>query len=197
MKIKSDSKIAIYGGSFNPVHIGHLITGLDVIKNLGYEYVIYIPANIPVHKDTKNIINGNHRLKMLKMAVKDFKQFVVSDIEIKRGNKSYTIDTVKELYNKFNINTKFGIIIGDDLLGDLKYWKNIDELNKIVQFICLSRHNRSKKKMDFNIKYVNNRIIDISSTEIRERINNNLPIDYLVLPSVKKYIMKKKLYKDN
>ena len=133
MKNFKNKKIAIYGGSFNPIHIGHLITGFDLIEKLNYDYVIYVPANIPIHKNISNLLNHNYRLEMIKLSIHGINNFLVSDIEIKKGGISYTIDTIKELQELYKCNSKLGVIFGDDLLNDLSSWKEIDLLSKILQ----------------------------------------------------------------
>ena len=124
LKSYKDKKIAIYGGSFNPIHLGHLLTGYDVIEKLGYDYVLYIPANIPVHKDFKDGIDSKLRLKMVQLAINQYDKFGVSDIEIKRGGLTYTYDTVLELQKRYGFKEKLGIVFGDDLLSGLHTWKN-------------------------------------------------------------------------
>ena len=188
-----NKKIAIYGGSFNPIHIGHLITGFDLIEKLNYDYVIYIPANIPSHKKLVDPASQKHRLKMVKLSISGVKQFLASDIEIKKGGISYTIDTIREL-KRIHENCKFGLVFGDDLVNYLSTWKEIDILSKISQLICMNRNNIKKIKNKYNIKWLENRIINISSSEIRKRIKNKLPINFLVTDKVKKFIYKKKLY---
>lgn len=190
-----NKKVALYGGSFNPVHIGHIITGYEIIEKLNYDYVIFIPANIPVHKNFNNAVDAGHRINMLKLSIKNIKNFLFSDVEIKRGGYSYTIDTVKELADYFNYKKKFGVVFGDDLYNDLHLWKNIDELSKISDLICLKRNNIKLNKNKYNVKIINNRVIELSSTEIRNRIKNNLTVYFMIANEVKKYIMKNNLYK--
>ncbi len=192
-----NKKIAIYGGTFNPIHIGHLITGFDLIEKLKYDYVIYIPANIPAHKKSIHIINQKNRLEMIKLSTKGIDKFLVSDIELKNGGISYTIDTVRALHKIYDYKGKFGVVFGDDLLNDLYTWKEIDLLSKITDMICMFRNNSKKNNSKFKIKWLENRIINISSTEIRDRIKNNLPINFLVTDNVNKYILKNKLYRKN
>lgn len=191
-----NKKIAIYGGTFNPIHIGHLITGYDIIEKLKYDHVIYIPTNIPAHKKSMNITNQKNRLEMINLSIKGMNKFLVSDIELKKGGISYTIDTVRELHEIYDYNDKFGVVFGDDLLNDLESWKEIDSLCKISDMICLYRNNSKKIKSRFRLKWVKNRIINISSTEIRDRIKKNLTINYLVTDQVNQYILKNKLYRD-
>ena len=191
----SDKKIAIFGGTFNPIHIGHLLTGYDVIENLNYDYIIYIPDNIPAHKELDCEICSKDRLQMVKLAVKNHKKFLYSDIEIKKGGISYSIDTVREIKKKYNISNKIGLIIGSDLVESLNTWKEIDNLVEECDIICLKRDSSKNNFLKYRLTNVKNRIIDISSTLIRERIKNKLPIDFMVTEKVKKFISKKKLYK--
>jgi nicotinate-nucleotide adenylyltransferase len=191
-----NKRIAIYGGTFNPIHIGHLITGYDLIEKLKYDYVIYIPTNIPSHKKFMNISNQKYRFEMIKLSIKGINNFLASDIELKKGGISYTIDTVKELKQIYDYTDKFGVVFGDDLLKDLESWKEIDSLCKITDMICMFRNNSKKNNSRYKIQWLENRIINISSTEIRDRINNNLPIKYLVTDNVNKYILKNKVYRD-
>ncbi|HOV14714.1 MAG TPA: nicotinate-nucleotide adenylyltransferase [Spirochaetota bacterium] len=194
LKKFKNKKIAIYGGSFNPIHIGHLLTGYDVLEKLCYDYILYIPANIPVHKDFKDGIDGKLRLEMVKLATKEYEKFLYSDIEIKRGGLTYTYDTVKELQQKFGFTEKFGVIFGDDLLEGLDTWKNISELEKMTELICLKRDKDIEHFSKYKVKFVENRIFNITSSEIRERVKKNQPINYFMTNTVKNFIIKNKLY---
>lgn len=190
-----DKKVALFGGSFNPVHIGHLLTGFDIIEKSEFDYILYIPTNIPTHKEFKNAAEPEHRLNMLKIAINNIDCFGLSDVEIIRGGYSYTIDTVEEMMEKYKIKNKLGIVIGDDLIEDLDKWKDIDRLNKLSDFICLYRNNDMKLDSPYDLKWIKNRRIEVSSTEIRNRIINNLPINYLVSNGVRDYILKNKIYR--
>ncbi len=187
-------KIAVYGGSFNPIHIGHLLTGFDAIEQLGYDYILYVTTNIPVHKDFSEGVASYDRFKMVNLAIKHYEKFLSSDIEIKRGGPTYTFDTITELYKKYNFTNKLGVIFGDDLLDGLSTWKEIDKLQKIADLICLKRGQNENNCSKYRIKYVQNRIFSISSTEIRERIRKNLPVNYFLTENVRKYIEKNQLY---
>ena len=187
-------KAGLFFGSFNPIHIGHLITGFDLIEKLNYDYVIYIPANIPVHKNNSTILSHIHRLKMLELSINGINNFLISDIEIKKGGISYTIDTIKKLEELYKSDYKFGVVFGDDLLNDLSSWKDIDLLCNKTDMICMHRNVKNKIKSKYKLKWLENRIINISSSEIRERIKNNLPINFMVTEKVNSYIQKKKLY---
>ncbi|MCK4798042.1 MAG: nicotinate-nucleotide adenylyltransferase [Spirochaetes bacterium] len=192
----SDKKVAIYGGTFNPIHIGHLLTGFDVIEKLKYDYIIYIPTNISVHKNTNNALSAKHRLKMVDLSIKGIKGFLSSDVEIRRGGLTYTIDTIRQLKEEYKYNGKFGIVFGDDLIEDLSTWKEIELLQDIADLICLFRNNRNIIHSKYKVRWVKNRVVEINSTEIRERINKNISINFMVTNDVNKYILTKKLYRN-
>jgi nicotinate-nucleotide adenylyltransferase len=191
-------KVAIYGGSFNPIHIGHLITAAYVREICGLDKIIFIPCYISPHKTDTTPVDGIKRLEMIKSAISNNPYFGVSDYELKKGGVSYTIDTVKYLKNKFS---KIDLIIGYDNLLVFDTWKEPDELVKLVNLIVLKRNTATKgtkkKNKYFNsAQIINTPIIDVSSSEIRGRIQTGKSINYLVPDSVKQYIISHKLYRD-
>ena len=186
-------KIAIYGGSFNPIHYGHLLSAVWVLENLHYEKIILVPTNIPVHKDSLDFPPAIHRLNMVKLAVEGFDYLDVSDVEINRGGKSYSIDTVRELKEIITFSEKPGLIFGDDLLDGLHLWKEIDNLCNECDLICLKR-NVNSVVTPYPMTSLDNRIINISSTDIRNRIRNGRKVDFLLPDKVKDYINTHKLY---
>lgn len=194
MKKLSEKKVILFGGSFNPIHIGHLISGFELLEKLNYDFVVFIPTSLPPHKSSYELVSSRDRLKMIKLAIKGIKNFSYSDIDIKRGGVTYTIETVKDFIKKFNPK-KLGFVFGEDLLPTLNNWKEIDKLSNLVELICLKRnYEKINFKNEIKISFVDNRIIDISSSEIRERIKKGLPVDFLLPAKVKKYIYKKRLY---
>lgn len=189
-------KVAVYGGSFNPIHYGHLLSAVWVLEKLNYDKIILVPTNIPVHKSYSDFPLPCHRLKMTELAVEGFDYLEVSDVEIQRGGNSYTIDTVREFKDKLNLTEKLGVIIGDDLLDGLHKWKKIDNLCLETELICLKRNNCSIIA-PYPMTLLDNRVINISSTDIRDRIRNGRKIDFLLPDKVKDYINRHKLYIDN
>ena len=187
-------KIAIYGGTFNPIHIGHLLTASDVLEQTDYKKIIFIPTNIPPHKDLPENILPKDRLKMVELSIQYTKNFYFDDIEIKKGGKSYTYNTLLYLQEKYK-NSKIGFIIGDDLVPELDTWKNIDLLQNMCDFLCLRRKD-IKNETKYRLTPINNRIISIESTEIRERVKKNIPITFMVTKEVENYIYENKLYID-
>jgi len=187
-------KIGILGGTFNPIHIGHLILAEEVREKLGLDKIIFVPTHLPPHKDAINIASANSRLKMLKLAIKGNKHFMVSDIEIKRPGRSYTIDTIKEFKNKYP-NDEFYFIIGSDLVKYIEAWKDLSEIIKMVKFIAATRPGYPLEKIPEYIQKLGIRAVDISGFSVRDCIKENKSFRYLVPEAVFNYINKNKLYR--
>lgn len=191
-------RIAIYGGSFNPMHIGHEKIVDYVLDNLNMDKIIIIPVGIPSHREN-NLEQSDTRLKICKEIFKGNKKIEVSDIEIKSEGKSYTYDTLLKLMNLYGENNEFFEIIGEDSLKSLKTWKNYEELLKICKFIVFRR--KDDKNIQIDEEFLNNKNIiileneyyDISSTEIRNMVKNNEDISAFVNKKVKKLIEKEYL----
>ncbi|MFC1658597.1 nicotinate (nicotinamide) nucleotide adenylyltransferase, partial [Candidatus Omnitrophota bacterium] len=132
-KEEAGKKIGILGGTFNPIHMGHLILAEEVLQKIGLSRMVFVPTNIPPHKDNTEIIPAPHRLKMLNLAISGNPGFAVSDIEVKRGNRSYTIDTIKE-FNRIYPGKELYFIIGSDLFSYLNEWKDLKEIIGLVKF---------------------------------------------------------------
>ena len=191
-------RIAIYGGSFNPMHIGHEKIVDYVLDNLNMDKIIIIPVGIPSHREN-NLEQSDTRLKICKEIFKGNKKIEVSDIEIKSEGKSYTYDTLLKLMDLYGENNEFFEIIGEDSLKSLKTWKNYGELLKICKFIVFRR--KDDKNIQIDKEFLNNKNIiileneyyDISSTEIRNMVKNNEDISAFVNKKVKKLIEKEYL----
>ena len=191
-------RIAIYGGSFNPMHIGHEKIVDYVLNNLNMDKIIIIPVGIPSHREN-NLEQSDTRLKICKEIFKGNKKIEVSDIEIKSEGKPYTYDTLLKLIDLYGENNEFFEIIGEDSLKSLKTWKNYEELLKICKFIVFRR--KDDKNIQIDKEFLNNKNIiileneyyDISSTEIRNMVKNNEDISAFVNKKVKKLIEKEYL----
>ncbi|MDR3626054.1 MAG: nicotinate-nucleotide adenylyltransferase [Ignavibacteriaceae bacterium] len=190
--------VGIFGGTFDPVHIGHLITAQAVKEIRDLEKIVFIPAFISPHKVDYNNISAEHRLKMVQLSTEDIPYFEYSDIEIKRESVSYTIDTLRELKKKYD---KIELIIGYDNIIDFNTWKEPDEILKLADLIVLRRKTSVQPvtidKYFHSAIFVDTPAIEISSSEIRQRVAGNMPIDFLVHPKVKEYISEFNLYKRN
>ncbi|MDD4899960.1 MAG: nicotinate-nucleotide adenylyltransferase [Candidatus Omnitrophica bacterium] len=187
-------KIGILGGTFNPIHIGHLILAEEVREKLGLDKVIFVPTYLPPHKDNSDIARAQDRLQMIKTAIAGNKYFEVSDLEIRRNGRSYTIDTVNEL-NKLYGRDELYFITGSDLLKYLEEWKDLNEIIKLVKFVVATRPGYPLEKIPSYISTVAIRAVDISAFEIRSCIKSGNSFRYLVPEGVLKYITKRKLYR--
>ncbi len=201
-------RIGIFGGTFNPVHTGHLIIAQDLMVQKKLDRIIFIPSNNPPHKTQSHILHAKTRLEMLRLAVEDNDRFYVDDIETKRQGYSYTIDTMTALAKRFNNDTLY-FIIGADSLFEIHLWKDAHTLiesflfliaqrqaheitQESMQTIALPKHLKDKLKKGI----VSTPVIDISATTIRQRCKNNKPIRYLVPEKVRVYIEEHNLFKE-
>ena len=186
-------RIGILGGTFNPIHLGHLILAEEIREKLKLDSVIFMPAYLPPHKESKGIAAAKHRLAMVRRAIKGNPFFASSDIEIKRKGRSYTIDTLNQLKRKRAHDTLF-FITGSDLLRYLAQWKDLKEIIKMVRFVVATRPGYPLEKIPAYITTVPIRAVDISGVEIRRAVRNKQSIRYLVPESVYSYIKTLRLY---
>ncbi len=184
-------KIAIYGGTFDPIHHAHLILAREAIETLDLAKVILVPAAISPLKKAAPVANGEVRLAMLQAAIKRDPKFEVDECELRRAPPSYTIDTVEEIRRR-EPDASIYCLIGEDNVAQLPRWHRFAELEKMVRFVVLDR---SGKQPSHSYQLIHRRI-DISATEIRRRVAQNEPIRYLVPDSVEEIIQRKELYRE-
>lgn len=199
-------KIGVLGGSFNPIHLGHLIMAQDAEEAFDLDRIIFIPAAIPPHKLTQMSVTPEQRLDMVKLALADRVSWEVSDSEIRRGGVSYSIDTIRHLKSVYP-EAELYFIIGGDTLPELHTWKEISHLIDLCRFITMVRpgfepqtlrHADLKldhRHLDDLIKRVTvGHVIGISSTDVRMHVAKNESIRYLVPDAVERYIREHRLY---
>jgi len=184
-------KIAIYGGTFDPIHHAHLILARQAIETLGLDRVILVPAAISPLKKAAPVASGEIRLAMLQAAVKGEPEFEVNECELLRPPPSYTIDTVEDIRQREG-DAAIYCLIGEDNVEQLSRWHRFAELEKMVRFVVLDR---SGKEPSHSYQLIHRRI-DISATEIRRRVAQNESIRYLVPDSVEEIIQREKLYRE-
>jgi nicotinate-nucleotide adenylyltransferase len=187
-------RAAILGGTFNPVHIGHLFVAAEVMSILRYEAVIFVPAYMPVHKDPTPLVSPVHRLEMLRIALRGHDRFMLDECEIVRGGPSYSIETVEDLARRHGVDGKPGYIIGDDLAAGFGSWKEPARLAAVADIIVARRNQEAPAGLAFPHRSVANAILPISSSEIRERIGQGRPAEFLVPEGVWRYIQENCLY---
>ncbi len=191
-------RIGIFGGSFNPPHIGHLMIAELAFEQLGLDKVIFVPAYLPPHKVGSHRSSPYHRLQMTKIAVKGNPQFIVSDIEIQREGISYTVDTL-QYYKKRYPKSKLFLLIGGDNYAQFVAWKSPDVIAMLATLAVYPRPGYDSNVLPhsyFGKEYLlQGNKLDLSSTEIRKRVFHGKTIRYLVPEKVEQYIVKKRLYK--
>lgn len=193
-------KVGIMGGTFDPVHNGHLIIAENIRNNYSLDKIIFIPSARPPHKNRKLISSPIHRYNMVNLSIASNDCFFSSTMEIDREGESFTIDTLKQLKSE-NKDYELYFIIGQDAMKQIHTWKDYEMLFDYANFIVVSRISYSPDEIKsanseflHNIYFADTPIIDISSTIIRQKVKNNESITYMVDHLVEKYIYKEKLY---
>mgnify|MGYP000521584022 CR=1 FL=1 len=198
--------LGIMGGTFNPIHYGHLLMCEGIREEFNLEKIIFIPAKIPPHKDNSKIIEADDRLRMVELAIGDNPFFEASEIEMKREGSSYTVDTLR-IIKEQEKNRKISLIVGADSFVQFETWRDYREIFRLAVIIVAPRPDtredilnsyieKFRKEFGANILKYSGKAMDYSSTEIRKRVGMGLSIKYMVPPDVERYIYKNGLYKN-
>jgi len=197
--------IAILGGSFNPVHFGHLKMAEAAMESTHFSKVLFIPTGTPYHKEQKDLLPFSDRLKLLELAIENCPDFDCSPIEGERDGNSYTIDTVRELLRQ-NPTNSYSLLIGTDQFLTLRSWHKIIELGQLVDFYIANRNGEMsfstfqkekealEKELSLHCNLFPMPAIDLSSTEIRKLLKEGKSIHGMLPKSVEEYILKKGFY---
>ena len=195
-KISANSrlkKIGIFGGTFDPIHYAHLILARDAVEQLHLDSVLFIPAALSPHKLGAHPARADLRVEMLRAAIKDEARFCLDELELVRPAPSYTVDTIEELKLR-RPDSEFVCLIGEDNVERLPTWHRFSELSQMVQFAVLDRTGlRVAQEHPYPTV---RRHIDISATDIRNRVARGLSIRYLVPPAVENLIRERQLYRE-
>ena len=188
-------RIGIFGGTFDPPHKGHIAIAEQAKRQLGLDCVWFIPAYIPPHKHQHSPTSAQHRLKMIKLAISGRKKFKISAIELKRRGISYTIDTLKVFKQQFP-EAELVLIIGADNLSQFNAWKSPRTILQLASLAVYKRKGFNPSLKDSAIDFIllKGRMLRVSSTEIRNRIEKGLPIRALVPNPIVLYIKRHSLY---
>jgi nicotinate-nucleotide adenylyltransferase len=189
-------KLGILGGTFNPVHLGHLLIAQDALEQLGLDRVLFIPAATPPHKTPDRLAAGKHRWAMVQLAIRGNRQFAADNLELRRGGRSYSVDTLTILRRR-QPDAEFYFIIGADSLPELHRWRAIHRLARLCQFAVAARPGCGIRPPRAPVRWVTvaGHPCAISSTEIRERVASGRSIRYLVPEMVRRYILVNGLYR--
>jgi nicotinate-nucleotide adenylyltransferase len=190
-------RLGIFGGTFDPVHLGHLIMAELTRGLLGLDRVVFVPARMSPHKRGADA-PPEHRLRMTGLAVEDNPHFAVSDVEIVREGPSYTVDTLRSLRGESPPDTEHYLLLGADSARDLESWREHEELLRDSNVVILKRPGVDDRDLPGSVAsratVLSTPLIGISSSEIRRRVRSGETIRYLVTESVEKYIRSQGLY---
>lgn len=204
--MESVRRVGIMGGTFDPVHLGHLIIAEKAREQFHLEEVLFMPSGVPYMKSNKKVLPAKIRTEMTKLAITDNPFFSISTMEAEKEGSTYTYETLQKLH-KQNPNMEYFFILGADSLWTIKDWKNPEEIFRNCHILAAIRDDKSIEEMEAQADYLRNTFgadisllqtshIDISSSMIRDLVQNGHSIRYLVPEAVYDYIIKNKLYRD-
>jgi len=208
-------KWGLFGGTFDPVHLGHLRCAQEVLELFALDKILFIPAGIQPLKVDRDILPFHHREQMIRLAIEGNPSFAVSDIEDRRGGRSYSVETVRHFLDTAPDGTELFFILGQDAFHGIPMWKEWQELLRLCNFVVMTRPGHETKDLtgvfppdvaslfhydkaaggfrgsaDRSIFFRGLTLLDISSTDIRNRVREHLSIRYLVPDPVRHYILK-------
>ena len=197
-------RLGLFGGTFDPIHIGHLVVAQVALEEAQLDRVLFIPAGVNPFKVGRKATSGDHRLEMVRLAIEEHPQFMVTDWEVLREGPSFTVDTLEYIHGQ-HPDAELFFIIGADNLQLLPKWKSVDRIVELATILALTRPGVDLKTsactvlalyphISQRIRYVDMPGLEISSTWIRERLVKNRPVDHLLPPSVIRYSEENKLY---
>jgi nicotinate-nucleotide adenylyltransferase len=194
--------VGVLGGTFDPIHIGHLVVGEEARMKLGLSEVFFVPAGQPWLKQDRDITPAAHRVEMVRRAIADNPQFKLCTLEVERPGPSYTVDTLTMLQKQLGSKASLFFILGRDTLAELPLWKEPQKVMQLCKLVVPPRlGSRDLRHLGKAIPGLLDKVIQldmpvigISSSGIRQRIAQGLPIRYLVPPEVEKYITEQRIY---
>jgi nicotinate-nucleotide adenylyltransferase len=210
-------RIALFGGSFNPIHCGHLRAAEEDREMMGLDLIYFVPAAAPPHKPSIGLASAEHRLQMVRLATKGNRYFMVSEVEVRRGGRSYTIDTVRHFRTAMRGHAELYLIMGGDQFAELDTWKEADELTGSCNFIVHTRLSEKQSEAELplailsrfgygendnfyvhhsghTLHFVRTTFFPISASLIRRKLAAGESIRYLVPGDVADYIERHALY---
>jgi len=196
--------IGVFGGTFDPIHFGHLAVAEEVLAKLGLAEVFFVPAGQPWLKADRSISPAKHRVEMINLAIAGNPQFKLSTSEVDRPGPSYTVDTIEILQQQLGTEAKLFFLLGSDSLSELPQWKEPWRLIQICQLVAFTRPGFVLPPLESlesaipglseHVTFVRVPQIDVSATEIRSRVAQGASIRYLVPQAVERYILEQGLY---
>lgn len=190
-------RIGVMGGTFDPVHIAHLVLAQQALEQLGLDKVLFIPAGDPWRKSDRDPTLAVHRLAMTRLAVEDNESFEVDDMEVRRQGPTYTIETLTHLRNRYDADDELFLLLGEDALADLPNWHEPEGIAEAATIVVAARPDVASPQVPATrgrIVHIEMPLLEVSSTELRERARQGRSVRYLVPDAVIDYIEAHGLY---
>jgi nicotinate-nucleotide adenylyltransferase len=192
-------RIGVFGGTFDPPHLGHLVAASEAAFRCALDEVVFVPTGDPWQKNHLEVTDAAARLAMTRLAVESDPLFRESTCDIEREGATYAVDTVADVRAEYDEDVELYFIIGADSLENLHTWHRVEELCKAVKFIALNRPGHSRREVDTSfgaqVEFIDMPAVDVSSTECRQRVRDGQPIRYLVPDAVEAYVREHGLYR--
>ena len=202
----SARKIGVFGGTFDPVHVGHLIAAEEARVSLSLDEVVFVPAGRPWFKEGRPLTGAGHRLAMVELAVAGNAHFRVWDVEVRRPGPSYTVDTLEELRGGLGEEAELYLIVGADVLPELSRWQRPDRVVEMATIVGMRRPGAGEIDLDqldgvspearSRTLLLDGPRIEVSGADLRRRVADGEPIRYMVPAAVERYIREHRLYVD-
>ena len=187
-------RIGLLGGTFDPIHKGHLYLAKKVSSKLSLEKILFIPTYLPPHKIDVKITPARHRYNMVRLAIAGNKRFKASDIEIKRKGRSYSVETLRQVRRRYGNSAEIFFITGSDSMQELDKWKDLRGILRLCSFVVVKRPGFAIKNISADFLTLSVDAKDVSSTNIRSRIKKGRSIAKAVPKRVREYIKRHRLY---
>lgn len=191
-------RVGVLGGTFDPIHLGHLVVASEVHHALGLDEVVLVPAGRPWQKDGREVTDGEHRLRMVELAVADDDRLRASRVDLDRPGPTYTVDTVADLRAELGADTDLFLLVGADALAGLGSWHDAERLLADVVVVgCARRGHPLEAPVGFaaeRFALVDTTVVDVSSTFVRTAVSRGVPVRYLVPDAVERHIRDHGLY---
>ena len=184
-------RIGIFGGTFNPIHTGHLVLAETAREALALDRVLFVPTHQPPHKRLPGLLPGVVRLKLVQLAIQGHPAFAASDLELRRGGVSYSIDTARTLRRRFPL-AKLFLLVGEDMLA--VRWRDWDALKRLCTVVVARRPGSRPARQKDRLRFLDMPQLAIASSELRERLTTGRSIRYLVPSAVERYLRRRRLY---
>lgn len=203
-------RIGLFGGTFDPIHLGHLIKAEEARESLSLDKVWFVPAGQPWLKSDRQVSEARHRLAMVELAVSSNRRFRVSDMEVRRPGPSYTLDTLREMRRRLGVGAEIFLLLGADSLRHMERWHRPEQVLKLAKLVTFSRPRGEGGQTDgFQLEWLDRILLGagrgvlvldgsqvaISGTDIRARVAEGRSIKYRVPEQVEAYILKHRLYR--